>query len=51
MASQASEIKADTGDLAAVDLGMEFEQGAIKFYEDQLRMRPKKWKGCSLRPW
>ncbi len=29
-------IKADTGDIEALDLGMDFEQGAIKFYAEHL---------------
>ncbi len=29
-------VKGDTGDIEALDLGMEFEQGAIKFYEEHL---------------
>ncbi len=36
MSALGSVITADTGDLEAVNLGIEFEQGAIKFYEDQL---------------
>ena len=36
MAAQGTKITADTGDLEAVEIGLEFEQGAVKFFEQAL---------------
>ncbi len=37
MARLGKAVKAETGDLEAVDVGMGFEQGAIAFYEQELK--------------
>lgn len=36
MAGLGPKIRAETGDLEALDVGIEFEQGAINFYEQEL---------------
>jgi len=36
MAELGPKVKAETGDLEALDIGLEFEQGAVRFYEDEL---------------
>ncbi|MCA1961261.1 MAG: ferritin family protein [Desulfomonile sp.] len=36
MRNLGSKIKADTGDLEALDIGLKFEQGAIDFYKKEL---------------
>ena len=35
--TQGSKVTSQTGDLEALDVGLEFEQGAINFYEDALK--------------
>jgi rubrerythrin len=36
IAKLGSEVKAESGDLEAVEIGIQMEQGAINFYEEQL---------------